>query len=155
MDPPSHAEYRRVVSREFTPRSTGAMEQQIAAIGVVGAQAPRGVPIDFVNEIAMPIPVRVIADLLGVTDTELDDFRRWSDAMIEVLRTQPHARSDATRRRSSWASCAGPGAPPWARRGALGDDLISLLGATDLTDNEVMMFCVSLLVAGKRARRDI
>ena len=85
MDPPDHAEYRRVVSREFTPRATGAMDAQISRIvNDVFDGLPRGEEIDFVQQVAMPIPVMVIAELLGVSDAHLPDFRRWSDAMIEV-----------------------------------------------------------------------
>ena len=151
MDPPEHAEYRRVVSREFTPRSTGGMEHKVAAIvNEVFDRAPRGEQMDFVEHIAMPIPVLVIADLLGVSDTELADFHRWSDAMIDVSDAPTpeniaaatefyafiHARIDERRERP-------------------GDDIISMLAATDLTTNEVLMFCMSLLVAGNETTRHL
>src|SRR5262249_22104068 len=85
MDPPDHAEYRRIVGREFTPRATGAMDPQIARIvDTVFDALPRNEAIDFVQHIAMPIPVMVIAELLGVSEDHFPDFRRWSDAMIEV-----------------------------------------------------------------------
>jgi cytochrome P450 len=151
MDPPEHAEYRRVVSREFTPRSTGAMEDAITRIvtDVFDGFGP-GDEIDFVHQIAMPIPVRVIADLLGVADTELDDFRRWSDAMIEVTdNPTPEAFASAG---EFWGFLQERIAE---RRANPGDDLISMLAATDLDDNAVLLFCLSLLVAGNETTRHL
>lgn len=151
MDPPEHADYRRVVSREFTPRSTGAMEDAIARIvaDVFDKLAP-GDEIDFVNEIAMPIPVRVIADLLGVADSDLADFRRWSDAVIEVTdNPTPEAFASAG---EFWAFLTERIAE---RKAHPGDDLISLLAATDMDDNAVLLFCVSLLVAGNETTRHL
>ena len=151
MDPPEHADYRRVVSREFTPRSTGAMEDAIARIVTdVFDKFSVGDEIDFVHDIAMPIPVRVIADLLGVADTELDDFRRWSDAVIEVSdNPTPEAFASAG---EFWGFLT---ERIDERRARPGDDLISMLAATDLDDNAVLLFCVSLLVAGNETTRHL
>lgn len=151
MDPPEHADYRRVVSREFTPRSTGAMEDAIVRIvNDVFEKFGPGDEIDFVHEIAMPIPVRVIADLLGVADTELDDFRRWSDAVIEVSdNPTPEAFASAG---EFWGFLTARIAE---RKTNSGDDLISMLAATDLDDNAVLLFCVSLLVAGNETTRHL
>ncbi|HVT78979.1 MAG TPA: cytochrome P450 [Acidimicrobiales bacterium] len=151
MDPPEHADYRRVIGREFTPRSTGAMEQTVAAIVQdVFDGLPRGEEIDFVHDVAMPIPVRVIADLLGVSDTELDDFHRWSDAMIEVSdNPTPETYASAA---EFWAFLQDRVAQ---RRTRPGDDLISMLTATELSDEDVLMFCLSLLVAGNETTRHL
>ncbi len=151
MDPPEHAEYRRVVSREFTPRSTGAMEEQIVRIvNDVFDQLPRGEEIDFVNDIAMPIPVRVIAELLAVDDSELDDFRRWSDAVIDVTdNPSPEVYASAG---EFWRFLQ---ARITERKEKPGDDLISMLASTDLTEAEVLLFCVSLLVAGNETTRHL
>ncbi|MEY2470874.1 MAG: hypothetical protein QOK28_203 [Actinomycetota bacterium] len=151
MDPPEHAEYRRVVSREFTPRSTGAMEDKVATIVKdVFDRAPAGEDIDFVEHVAMPIPVLVIADLLGVSDTELADFHRWSDAMIDV--------SDAPTPDNVASATEFYGfihARIEERRATPGDDIISMLAATDLSTNEVLMFCMALLVAGNETTRHL
>jgi cytochrome P450 len=151
MDPPEHAEYRRVVSREFTPRSTGAMEEKVVQIvRDVFDRAPAGEEIDFVEHIAMPIPVLVIADLLGVSDTELADFHRWSDAMIDVS-DSPTPENIA----SAGEFYAFVHTRIEERRDHPGDDIISMLAATDLSTNEVLMFCMSLLVAGNETTRHL
>ena len=70
MDPPEHAEYRRVVSREFTPRSTTAMEARVAQIvNDVFDRAPAGEAIDFVHHIAMPICLYEIDDACRLVET--------------------------------------------------------------------------------------
>lgn len=151
MDPPEHAEYRRVVSREFTPRSTTAMEVQIARIvNDVFDAAPIGEPIDFVKHVAMPIPVLVIADLLGVSDTELDEFHHWSDAVIEV---SDNPTDENMRLAGDFYRFVNERIKQ--RKVAPGDDLISLLVQTDLTKNEVLGFCMSLLVAGNETTRHL
>jgi cytochrome P450 len=151
MDPPEHAEYRRVVSREFTPRSTGAMEAQVARIvNDVFDAAPQGEEIDFIRHIAMPIPVRVIADLLGVADTELDEFHKWSDAMIEV---SDNPSAEAMQLAGEFFGFVNTRVKE--RKVTPGDDLISLLVQTDLTKNEVVGFCMSLLVAGNETTRHL
>ena len=53
------------------------------AVAVLDA-APVGEEFDAVGGLTAPFPVQVIAELLGVGDADRDDFRRWSDAMIEA-----------------------------------------------------------------------
>lgn len=151
MDPPEHIEYRRVVSREFTPRSTGAMEEKISEIvQTVFDRVSSGDEVDFVHDIAMPIPVMVIADLLGVSDTMLDDFRKWSDAVIDV--TDNPSPENFALAGEFWGFLT---ERINERRANPGDDLISMLAATDLTDTEVLLFCLSLLVAGNETTRHL
>ncbi|MEY2424678.1 MAG: hypothetical protein QOI61_250 [Actinomycetota bacterium] len=151
MDPPEHAEYRRVVSREFTPRATGQMDANIASIvNRVFDAVPRGKEIDFVQDIAMPIPVMVIADLLDVSDTELSDFRRWSDAMIDVSDDPKPETYDSVIEFMRFLK-----GRVRERAANPGEDLISKLASTDLTTDEVVMFCVSLLVAGNETTRHL
>jgi cytochrome P450 len=84
MDPPDHAPWRKLASRRFTPRAVAALEDRVRAIArAVLDAAPVGREIDFIDQIAAPFPVLVIAELLGVGDGDLADFRRWSDATIE------------------------------------------------------------------------
>jgi cytochrome P450 len=71
------------------------LEQHVAELAV--AQVDRiepGVEMDFIDTVAAPVPMRVIAEMLGVSTDLLDDFRRWSDAFIE-LNDQNETRDEA------------------------------------------------------------
>ena len=77
----------------FTPRRIAALEPRVREIAKRSLDAidPRG-PVDFVEQIAIPLPMYVIAELLGVSPDDYDDFRRWSDAMIEAGGGEPRPR---------------------------------------------------------------
>jgi cytochrome P450 len=155
-DPPGHREYRTVVNREFTPRAVARFAPRIRELAVALIDAlPAGETVDAVTTLTAPFPVQVIAELLGVEDGDRDDFRDWSDAMIEAPdSTDPavlaragalwqflddHLRDRATRPR---------------------DDLVSMLvhapfAGRTLTHAEARMFCLSLLVAGNETTRHL
>jgi cholest-4-en-3-one 26-monooxygenase len=83
MDGEPHLRHRNVVSRAFTPRmvsmlSAGARRYADEAIDALEGRS-KG---DFVTDLAVPVPMRIIADMLGVADGDLLRFREWSDAMI-------------------------------------------------------------------------
>jgi cytochrome P450 len=95
VDPPRHTFLRKVASAAFTPKAISLLEQHVADLAV--AQIDRiepGVELDFVEAVAAPVPMRVIAEMLGVSTDLLDDFRRWSDAFIE-LNDQNEERDEA------------------------------------------------------------
>ncbi|MDQ2648503.1 MAG: cytochrome P450, partial [Actinomycetota bacterium] len=156
LDPPIHAEWRRLVNREFTPRAAARFEPAIRTITdeVLDRLSP-GDDIDLVAEVASPIPVLVIAELLGIADGDRDDFRRWSDAAITVF-DFPTAETMATL--TEMTSFL---AEHIARRfDAPTDDLISVLATAEvdgrpLTLDQVLMFCMTLLVAGNETTRSL
>ncbi len=81
-DPPRHTEMRRLINKGFTPRMVAQMEDHVRGIvaRTLDAVAPRG-ECDFVEDVAVPLPMLVIAELLGLP---LDDWQRlqhWSDDM--------------------------------------------------------------------------
>ncbi len=85
-DPPVHTRMRGLVSRAFTPRT---IELQRPAIEencrrLVEKMCAKETA-DFVAELAYPLPVMVIATMLGVQDGDLATFKRWSDAIIENI----------------------------------------------------------------------
>lgn len=91
QDPPEHTRQRNIVSRGFTPRRIAALEPSIRknAEELFSAFERRG-RCDLMQEFANPLPVSVIADLLGLDRARRDDFKRWSTALI-VGSTQPRA----------------------------------------------------------------
>ena len=85
-DPPAHTDLRRLVGRAFTPKRVAELEEKIEAI--VGSlitetleQGAGGREFDFVESIASPLPVFVIADILGVPREERHTLRRWYHAL--------------------------------------------------------------------------
>jgi cytochrome P450 len=93
VDPPDHTRLRRIVSREFTPRTLerwSAMIDRLAAEAVarLGRVEPgrTGEPVDFVAAVASPFPVAVIAAILGIGDENLPELRRISDDVIELFK---------------------------------------------------------------------
>jgi cytochrome P450 len=83
MDGERHRRHRNVVSRAFTPRLVAMLAERAEryADEAIDALAGRR-SAEFVGELAVPVPLRIIADMLGVADGDLEQFRKWSDAMI-------------------------------------------------------------------------
>jgi cytochrome P450 len=81
MDPPQHRKLRTLVSQAFTPRVVADLEPRIAEL--TGELLDRaGERFDLVDALAYPLPVIVIADLLGVPVSDRALFRRWADALL-------------------------------------------------------------------------
>src|SRR5215469_13010292 len=83
MDPPRHRQLRNLVSQAFTPRMVAQLEPRITAITnqLLDNVAAEG-EMDVVQDLAYPLPVTVIAELLGIPAELREDFKRWSDAII-------------------------------------------------------------------------
>lgn len=82
VDPPDHARYRRLVSREFTARSVAALEPRIAAVAeslLDRVTADGAMSFDLVDAYASQLPVAVIADLLGVPERWQADILAWGN----------------------------------------------------------------------------
>ena len=83
MDPPEHTAFRRILSQSFTPRSIRTLESSVRdrAVDLLDRHTD-GQGFDFTTEVAMPLPMQVIGDLIGAPrDTHLD-MLRWSNAVV-------------------------------------------------------------------------
>ncbi len=82
-DAPRHTMLRRLISGGFTPRMVGKLEAAFRDITTeaIDAVAPRG-ECDFVQDIAVPLPLLLIAEMIGIEGEDRRDFHRWSDAMM-------------------------------------------------------------------------
>ena len=83
MDGKAHLRHRNVVSRAFTPRMVSMLAkraERYADEAIAALEGRRSA--DFVTDLAVPVPMRIIADMLGVADGDLSRFREWSDAMV-------------------------------------------------------------------------
>lgn len=84
-DEPRHGEMRGLINRGFTPRMVGHWETVFREITreTLDAVAARG-ECDFVDDIAVPLPLSLIAEMIGIRREDRDRFHHWSDAMIAV-----------------------------------------------------------------------
>ena len=162
MDPPEHAKWRRLAARWFTPRAMTRLEQRVRELTRSLLDAvPPGETVDLVDALAAPLPVQVIAELLGIDDGDRDDFRRWSDAAIEL---GEHIDSGGAPDDAPVVAVMELHAylleQVRARRAAPSDDLLSVLVGSDVDgspvgDSEAVMYAMSLLVAGNETTRHL
>ncbi len=85
-DPPDHTRLRRLVSKAFTPRAVEELRPRIQQIvdGLLDEAEKLG-EFDLVNEVAYPLPVIVIAEMLGVPPEDRTNFKRWSADVVQTL----------------------------------------------------------------------
>jgi len=157
MDPPAHNRHRKLAIGAFTPRMVAALEPRVRALAreCVAAIRP-GEPFDFVERIAIPLPMFVIAELLGVPSSDYDRFRRWSDVMIEAGASGPRAETLGTVIELFGYMVAKAA----ERRRAPREDVLSTLALAELdgerlSDPELGAFCLTLLVAGNETTRNL
>jgi cytochrome P450 len=164
LDPPLHADYRKLLNREFTPRAVAKMEE---AVRRITAEAFDDLPgkaaggtVDLVEDVALPIPVRVIAELIGMAAYPLADVRRWSDATIAVTDDPTEQVMHDVIEFAGVLSAHVAERYEAAAAGEPIDDLIGLLAAshvgdTPLTPAQVELFCMTLMVAGNETTRSL
>jgi cytochrome P450 len=161
-DPPLHGALRNTVNRGFTPRRIATWEPRIRALSAEYlAPLRRGEPFDLVRDFATPLPVTIIAEMLGVAPERMRDFKRWSDAFLDGTtgpgRAHPFspAFTDAVIEFMSYVRGI-----VRERRRAPGDDLVSAIlgeapGGTALDDLDAMLFAQLLLVAGNETTTNL
>ena len=150
-DPPDHTRYRALVQPCFRPSLMKRLEDQmhVYVADLIDAM-PVGSPVDVVDALTVRFPIFVICDLLGLDISRWQEVFRWSEASIpgasemsleergavqvtmitELLKTVAHKRQHP------------------------GDDVLSLLGDSGLTDQEIAMFGVQLITAGNETTRN-
>ncbi|WP_030747740.1 cytochrome P450 [Streptomyces sp. NRRL S-31] len=150
-DPPDHTRLRRLVSKAFTARRVAALGPRVQDIAdrLLDAVVPAG-RAELVADFALPLPVTVIGELLGVPADDRNDFQRWTDAMLVRGETMPDPAvvDEAWRRMHGYVT-----EHLEAKRARPGDDLLSaLISAHDeeqrLTGDELIAMTFLLLVAG-------
>ncbi|MEV4158793.1 cytochrome P450 [Nonomuraea dietziae] len=153
VEPPVHTRLRRLVSKAFTPRMVESMRPRVRAIveGLVDDFVEKGGG-DLIAEVAEPLPVTVIAEMLGVPDADRHLLRPWSADICGMYELNPsqEAQHTAVRAASEFSDYLKGLAR--ARRAAPGEDLISALAQIEeLTEDELVGTCVLLLNAGHEA----
>jgi len=180
MDDPEHARQRRLLSRGFTPRQVRSLTDHVRQLtnDVIDDVQESG-QIDFVGDLAMHVPLIVISELLGLDPGLRQTLYQWSDAMIGgegCDSPDDPAMVRATEAFVDYTTLITEVIE--ARRAEPRDDLISILTsaydegalsydddhkanydgesglASDLSNDELLMFCVLLMVAGNETTRN-
>ncbi|TQS44711.1 cytochrome P450 [Cryptosporangium phraense] len=151
LDPPDHSRLRRLAMTAFTARRVEDLRPGVQRIadGLADRMREEGPPRDLVADFALPLPITVICELLGVPYDDRADFRVWSDAFLSTTRfSMEEVLENVGRMRAYMAGLIAQ------RRADPRDDLISaLVAARDededrLSEDELLSLAEGLLVAG-------
>ncbi len=153
-DPPIHNRLRKLVSYAFKPSHIEAQHGIVEArCDELMASMRQHEEVDLVDALAAPLPVTVIAQMLGVEDGNMQDFKRWSDKIFSNIGEILFAQPDASVRRATDEMNAYFLARIEKLRPAPGNNLLGRLIRTEtedghLSDEELLSFCRLLLIAG-------
>lgn len=91
LDPPEHTRLRRMVSRHWTPRALESLRPRVRRLvsEILDRALAGDGEVDFLVDICEPLPVTLIAEILGVPTEDWEDFRRWSDATVAQMAGPP------------------------------------------------------------------
>ncbi len=155
-DAPEHTRLRKLVSRLFTPRSVAALEAKlaVAAREIVARAAERGSG-NFVDDVAMPLPLQAIADLIGVPEQDREKIFHWSNCIMNT--DDPDFDSDPTTANAELMGYAYTMAEQ--RRRCPADDIVTRLVQADIdgesiSEVEFAFFVILLAVAGNETTRN-
>ncbi len=161
MDPPEHTRLRALVNKAFTPRAVEALEPHIRTIMgqlLDDIDDPSG--FDLIAAVANPLPVIVIAEMLGVPPEDRTEFKHWSDERARLL--EPVITPEERKR----AMVAGEAFDAYfasiieARRREPQEDIVSALARAEeegdkLTAREVLNMLRLLLIAGNETTTNL
>lgn len=156
MDPPDHTRLRGLVAKAFTPRVVEGLRPRIRElVDELLDQAQEAGAMDIIEDLAYPLPITVICEMLGVPPADQETFKGWSRELARALDPEMTVPRDALERRRKAVS-------EFAdyflgliseRRKRPKEDLLSALVAVEeegvrLTESELLSTCILLLVAG-------
>jgi cytochrome P450 len=164
VDPPEHTRLRKVVAGAFTPKAITRLEERVREITTQHLdEMLEKEQIDLVADFAIPLPITVIATMLGIDPGMRADFKRWSDDILEmgqIMRVPmpPERVEEVIQSRRQFLSYFRELIE--ARRHRLGEDLISdlLRAETEvgaLSADEVLSMVIILLVAGNETTTNL
>ncbi len=158
LDPPDHTRLRRLVASAFTARVVARLERRISQIAdELLTAACDGHQLELVGQLAYPLPVRIISELLGVPPADHARFAGWSASLVHSL--EPRFGADvpaaelARIERAALEFAGYFGELIALRRARPADDLLTRLieaeeDGSRLATDELIATCVLLLVAG-------
>ncbi len=152
-DPPDHTRLRRVVTNAFTPRLVEAMRPRIQAItNELLDSAQQNGRMDIMKDLAIPLPVTVLAEIFGVPKSDLSLFKGWADDLLafQGVNKPPEATLERSQKALVQIRAYMAGLIEERRRQPR-EDLLSALVAAEggaLSGSELLNTCITLLVAG-------
>lgn len=168
-DPPRHTVLRALISKAFTPRSVINLEPRIGFLAreLLDESIERGhkdFTMDFATEFAVPLPMMVIAEMLGIPSADRAKFIRWNDVILNMSYTVPGAPGGE----QAWPEFKAitvemsdylAGILEQRRRDRTDDLLTRLLGAEiqgeRLTHPDILAFFQALLLAGSETTTNL
>ncbi len=161
LDDPDHRRLRGLVSKAFNARSIDSLRPHIAAIAdaLLDALAGRG-EFDLIADYCSPLPIIVIAEILGVDTADRADFRRWSQGSAQAFSPVKSPETIALLEANRQGLEAYFSRVIAERRAAPRDDLISAMIAAEtdgdrMTTREIVVMCNLLLIAGNLTTTDL
>jgi cytochrome P450 len=161
MDPPDHTRLRKLANKGFTPRLIRAMEPRVQAItqDLLGTLTKKA-EVDLVSALSVPLPIIVIAEMLGVEVERQADFKHWSDALVRALNRPTDKAVRAEIRQSVSELHTYLESMINRRRTEPGDDLITAFVQAEeehqvLTPLEILGLAVLLLAAGNETTTNL
>jgi cytochrome P450 len=165
QDPPLHTKLRAIIMRTFTPRAIAALEPRIRALcrELLDPWLARG-GMDVAADFAVPLPLMVIAEMLGVPASGREPLKRWSEAILglsaAVAGGQAAARAIGAFREAKTEMA--PSVARWLeeRRARPQDDLLTRLVEAEvdgerLSEEEILGFFQLLLLAGSETTTNL
>src|SRR5215831_10183819 len=161
-DPPVHARQRALSNKAFSMRRVAALEPAVRALAetLVGAILPQGGArwnsADWMREVAVPLPMTIIAGLIGLPSEDIPQLKRWSDAAVSLLSgvNTPAQLAESARQAGELAAYFSQQVDEAAL--APKDDLLGELvracrGSEALTREEVVSILLQILTAGNES----
>ena len=156
-EPPAHTRIRSLVSKVFTPKRVEGLRSQLENIThSLIDRVQQNSACEFVSEIAEPLPVAMIAELLGIPEVDRQRLRPWSAAIVKMYEMSPSEDEITKSNRAAREFMDYIGMLAEERRAHPQDDLISdLVHAEEqgrgLSEDELRATCIFLLNAGHEA----
>jgi cytochrome P450 len=165
FDPPRHTKLRALILRAFTPRSVSNLEPRIRELSaaLLDQTIERG-GMDLVADFSLPLPMMVIAEMLGIPVADRPQFRRWNDVILNMIYTISGGEEAALAVRDFGAATAEMNAYLTGlleqRRAQPLDDLLTRLVEAEvdgerLTEKEILSFFQLLLLAGSETTTNL
>ncbi|HVJ69749.1 MAG TPA: cytochrome P450 [Caulifigura sp.] len=165
QDPPRHTRLRGLVQKAFTPRVIADLKSRISQISTnLLDQIGDATEFDVMSQLAAPLPMIVIAELLGIPAADRQQFQRWADATLGLALTLTGGEAAATAARRYGEATVEMGAYLTAQLTTLSttprDDLLSRLATAELdgerlTHAEILGFFQLLLLAGSETTANL